>query len=547
MTTPYPSPLLTSYLTHSTSAYHTSRLTSLAPSLLPTLTTWYAANRRQLPWRGDTMPPDGWDGRGTLDGVALSKPAPQKTISSFFAKSTPTPPTTQPTLPPPPAIPLTPYAVWISETMLQQTRVAAVIPYFLKWIDSFPTVADVASATPDQINSHWSGLGFYRRARYLHAGAQYIVATHDGAFPTALPALLKIPGVGPYTAGAIASICYKQPTGAVDGNVLRVLGRIAGVAANVKGKYLTHFGATLAATMYTSEVWPEELDPGAFNQGIMELGATYCATKGTGVDCNDPLTTFYLTTQLGRDVHEFLAAGGRKETLVEMAQKCSCEVCNEKGVNGVAVFLEDIFKADETLEARQIRSHQSLPLDNPKKGKRDEVQRVGVMRNSEGKMLFGKRGAGLLESQWEFPAFVSDVREAKDGGGVDKVFESERGAEYGRDGLDELLGDILAGGASGKGDRIVFNEDAPMVHVFTHVRHFVVVEIGDVAAGMDEIKWEGGEGAHTEYAWLGEDELEERGVTSAIKKVLKMVKGEGETGKRQATIGGGGGTKKSKP
>jgi A/G-specific adenine glycosylase len=548
-------------------------LTKVRDTLRPSLANWYKTTRRKLPWRGDVQPEGGWDGRGTLDGSALDLPASKAstktaTISSFFASTTTTTTTTTTTSTPPspspslaptslaPAIPITPYSIWISETMLQQTRVAAVIPFFLAWLASFPSVTDVASASEDSINKHWAGLGFYRRARYLHEGAKHVVKHHtspDGtvAFPTDVPTLLKIPGIGPYTAGAIASIYANTPTPAVDGNVLRVLARVTGVAADVKGRYLTHFGTTLASVLY--EDWDPTINAKDFNQGLMELGATYCATKGTGQDPADPLSPHYMTTQLANDVQNFLSLGGDPQTLLDLASKCKCEVCNEKNRNGVSIFLTNLL--DSAAAAASTESlpttlptlaHQSIPLEPPKKGKRDEIIRVAVLRRtSDGKMLFCKRGPGLLEKQWEMPQFTADVKLASDGGGVDKHFECRQSEEHVREGLDSVLKRILSNSSTEMGglkqSRRVINSSSPLVHVFTHVRHFLTIEVGDVE-GVEELRNVAGNTEnYTEYAWFGESELAEVGVTSAITKIIKMVNEGG---------GGGGGNaaaKKKRP
>ncbi|GMI42711.1 hypothetical protein TeGR_g13439 [Tetraparma gracilis] len=407
--------------------------------------------------------------------------------------------------------------------MLQQTRVSAVIPYYLRWLSSFPTVASLANATEEQVNERWAGLGFYRRARYLHEGAKHVVAEHGGVFPTERAALLKIPGVGPYTAGAVASICFGDPTPAVDGNVLRVLSRVTGVCASAKGRYLTHFGQELAGALY--EDFPPGVKPGDFNQALMEVGATYCAPRGSGVDPRDPLAAggFYLSTQLAGDVEEYLAAGGEAEALRALARRCACGVCCEKGGNGVLKFLDGVLAAG----CDGAAAHRLLPLEAPKKGKRDEVRRVAVLADPEGKMLLGRRRkGGLLEGQWEFPSFVSDTRLAKDGGGGKDAGEWESTEEGRRDGLDGLLGAILPfADEAGKGGRKVLGGE--IVHVFTHVRHFLTVETGAPTGDLTVVPPEGEGGEHEAYEWLSKEELEGRGVTSAIKKILKAIDGGG--------------------
>jgi A/G-specific adenine glycosylase len=179
------------------------------------LLTWYEANRRDLPWRR------------TCD----------------------------------------PYAIWLSEIMLQQTRVAAVLDHYRIFLDRFPNVAALAAASEDAVLAAWSGLGYYRRARMLHQCALQIVEKHDGCFPQNSEALRRLPGIGRYTAAAIGSIAFHEAVAVVDGNVERVLQRVG----NRK------------LTMSESCVRAQELlspaRPGDFNQAMMELGATLCLPR----------------------------------------------------------------------------------------------------------------------------------------------------------------------------------------------------------------------------------------------------------------------------
>ncbi len=161
-----------------------------------------------------------------------------------------------------------PYRVWVSEIMLQQTRVAAVIAHYQEFLRRFPTVEKLARAREASVLAAWSGLGYYRRARMLHAAAKLIVRKRGGQFPATAKELLELPGVGRYTAAAIASIAFGQPVAVVDGNVERVLQRL------------------LARPLAGEELWQAAdglLDrgrPGDFNQAMMELGATVCTPRG---------------------------------------------------------------------------------------------------------------------------------------------------------------------------------------------------------------------------------------------------------------------------
>lgn len=190
------------------------------------LLAWYAARKRDLPWRRTTDP----------------------------------------------------YRIWISEIMLQQTRVAAVIPYYEKFVARFPTVEALARARTESVLSHWAGLGYYSRARNLHRAAKEIVARHGGQFPSDLDAALELPGIGSYTAAAVLSIAYARPLAVLDGNVARVLARLGAVHGELRDP----------ANWRRFETMAEELlarrSPRDWNQAMMELGATICTPKSPRCD-----------------------------------------------------------------------------------------------------------------------------------------------------------------------------------------------------------------------------------------------------------------------
>lgn len=163
-----------------------------------------------------------------------------------------------------------PYRVWLSEIMLQQTRVAQGLPYFLKFTEAFPTVFDLAKAEESEVLKLWQGLGYYSRARNLHFTAKYISEELEGVFPKSYKELLQLKGVGDYTASAIASICYDESFAVVDGNVYRVLSRYFGVATSINStKGIKEF-KELAQTVI------DETQPGVYNQAIMDFGALHC-------------------------------------------------------------------------------------------------------------------------------------------------------------------------------------------------------------------------------------------------------------------------------
>ena len=186
------------------------------------LLAWYAQNKRDLPWRRDAHDP---------------------------------------------------YRVWISETLLQQTQTATVIPYYERFLARFPTVRALASARLDDVLKVWEGAGYYARARNLHRAAKEIVARFDGRIPSTVEELLALPGVGRYTAGAIASIAFNRDASVLDGNVTRVLCRYFKIASDPKSTQTQKHLWELAGT------WLPRGRAGDFNQALMELGATVCTPR----------------------------------------------------------------------------------------------------------------------------------------------------------------------------------------------------------------------------------------------------------------------------
>lgn len=167
----------------------------------------------------------------------------------------------------------TPYTAWIAEILLQQTRVEQGTPYFERFIAAFPTVQDLAAATEDEVLKCWEGLGYYSRARNLHRAARMIVKEYGGHFPRTASEWMRLPGIGRYTAGAIASMAFGERTPVLDGNVIRVLARVFDVSGCVDAAKTRNDLWDLAESLV-----PEK-DPGAFNEAIMELGARVCLPR----------------------------------------------------------------------------------------------------------------------------------------------------------------------------------------------------------------------------------------------------------------------------
>lgn len=189
------------------------------------LIVWYMENKRELPWRNTTNP----------------------------------------------------YKIWLSEIMLQQTRVAQGLPYYVKFCESFPKIENLANASEEEILKLWQGLGYYSRARNLHTTAKYISEDLNGVFPNNYKDLLNLKGVGDYTASAIASICFNEATAVVDGNVYRVLSRVFNIETPINSAQGIKEFKMLAQQLIDSKI------AGNYNQAIMEFGARYCMPQNP--DC----------------------------------------------------------------------------------------------------------------------------------------------------------------------------------------------------------------------------------------------------------------------
>jgi A/G-specific adenine glycosylase len=258
-----------------------------------------------------------------------------------------------------------PYAIWVSEVMLQQTRVATVIPYFERWMARFPTLQALARANEDDVLHAWQGLGYYARARALRSGAQSVVEKHGGHMPRDAETLATLPGIGPYTAGAIASIAFGERAPIVDGNVIRVLTRLYALEGNP------------AKAPLRERIWllSDSLVPparaGDFNQSLMELGATVCLPKSP--ECETcPLAQQCLARGRGWEQRLPELQKRKKPTLVRMV----ATVVERRGRvllvkvgddaprwAGMWQFPNTERKAKETAERAVIRSLSGIGLD----------------------------------------------------------------------------------------------------------------------------------------------------------------------------------------
>ena len=245
---------------------------------------------------------------------------------------------------------VTPYRTWVSEIMLQQTRVSAVIPYFERFMEELPDVSALAAVPEERLFKLWEGLGYYSRARNLQKAAKLVVSDLGGALPQSYHALLPLPGIGEYTAAAIASINFSEPVAAVDGNLLRVAARVSGCGEDIMdAKVRRLFRQKLDAAIDLAR-------PGAYNQAMMDLGATVCLPNG--------------------------------------APKCGA--CPARAI--CAAYRNGLTEV--------------LPVRAKKKARKIE-ERTVLLLFRDGKIALRKRpDTGLLASLWEFPSVPGSLDEA---------------------------------------------------------------------------------------------------------------------------------------
>ena len=189
----------------------------------------------------------------------------------------------------------TPYRVWVSEIMLQQTRVSAALPYFERFMAALPTIERLAACEAEPLQKLWEGLGYYSRVRNLQKAARIVMDTYGGALPADFAALQTLPGIGAYTAGAIASICFNLPVVAVDGNVLRVFARLYNHAGNV-----LHPDVKKELSALVQNAQPPTR-PGAYNEALMELGALVCVPNGAPLCDACPLFSLCAARKAGQE------------------------------------------------------------------------------------------------------------------------------------------------------------------------------------------------------------------------------------------------------
>lgn len=462
------------------------------------LLSWYHTNRRMLPWRGDNQTL----GRNYEDILG----------SKIFTS---------------------PYGTWVSEIMLQQTRVETVIDYWLKWMKRFPTVETLAFASPEEVNQLWAGLGYYRRAQLLLKGAQTIVQSFASEIPSSVNELLKIPGIGPYTAGAISSIAFGKTEPIVDGNVIRVFSRIFALDYEVGTKKMDEACWGLSAKVV------DLVDPGNFNQALMELGALVC--KPTSPDCSQcPLKSV-----------------------------CAAYCLAQNSENSSSVDIEDSHDGNDiNITPFEVTY---FPRKAPKKKPRQIILSVGVFFQSEEKaddiehryLMVRRPNRGLLANQWEFPNAIMWEENSKEEVVIDSN-ESNNIPSFSPDELilpfpmylkenfdiqwiqsEERLGVVDSSStcmcqdiciiSSVLNDQLSKNEsflEEPIIHVFSHQKHIMhismhqVVELSSPLLSTvqpDEDRALSVGSRYREFRWMTAEEIYKIGITSGCKKILQKV------------------------
>lgn len=350
------------------------------------------------------------------------------------------------------------YSVLVSEIMLQQTQVATVISYYNKWMEKWPSTVALATATLEEVNQAWAGLGYYSRGRRLWEAARSIETELNGVVPRSSGALLKLPGVGRYTAAAVASIAYGERVGLVDGNVLRVLARMRRIGLEIDSPTATDWVWKL------SEDIVDPTEPGDFNQALMELGATVCTPKSPS--CSScPVRS--------------ICGAVKTDSLPDIED--SCTLC-----------LKDKFDLQQGV--------MNFPRKTKKAASREETTVViAFSKTNDGEKVFAvqqRPKTGLLANLWELLSV--ELKDGEEEEAVVETFFQER--------------KLLYGSLERKGE---------LSHIFSHINMKYVVYTAD-GVGDDSLQY------------LSSTEFLAKGISTAMKKVMKVVEGTAEQRKRKA-------------
>ncbi|XP_041064345.1 adenine DNA glycosylase isoform X1 [Carcharodon carcharias] len=428
-------------------AYHSFKDLTEIHSIRASLLSWYDKNKRELPWR-----------RMVVIESNLNKRA---------------------------------YAVWVSEIMLQQTQVATVINYYNKWMQRWPTLQDLTKATLEEVNEMWSGLGYYSRGRRLHEGARKVLSECKGEMPKSAEELQKLlPGVGRYTASAIASIAFGQVTGVVDGNAVRVLCRTRAIGADSTSSAVTEALWTLA------NILVDPVRPGDFNQAIMELGATICTPKAPL--CSDcPVQTHCRAYQQVIKEEEAVS----KRLLGNTMSKVSCTPDIEE-CGSCSLCLPD---KKSWVSSLGVMNFPRKPAKKPPRTERTltcVVTRKRSTGDTEEYFLVQRPNFGLLAGMWEFPSILLEAE-----------LTEKKQKHIILDRLTELLGrSVMEANLRHLGE---------VVHIFSHIHQTYQVYSNSFSdAAINTVKQEQTE--CPSFRWVTKAEFHQSAVSTAMKKVFSL-------------------------
>jgi A/G-specific adenine glycosylase len=445
------------------------------------------------------------------------------------------------------------YEVWISEIMLQQTRVATVVAYWTRWMARWPTISDLAAAREEEVLAMWAGLGYYARAKRVWLAAREVCENHGGLLPGDVKGLMEgVPGVGRYTAGAIAAIVFGLPAAMVDGNVLRVLSRQMGVLGDVKAdrrvvEVLWEAAQALANAVARDgeegegdeeEVKPSDR-PGRWGQALMELGSTVCTPKPNCGLC--PITetcrAYAEGVALAKKTRD--AAGSENWDIEDLCSVCApypeIEEQNDEAeaeppdlkLGGNRGKLSRFFAATEPAKAETrtasnipdartlemvVNHARKFPLKKPKKQVREEeIVVCAIRRSSDRRYLIHRRPEkGLLAGLWELPSHT--LPETND--------STKKGRQT--DARTFVLGLFVERKAKSRGPCTIrlgnFEELGSVPWLFSHLKLAMHVHIFEVHDGAGTV--EPGDG----YRWASVEEIDRESMGTGMKKCWSLVK-----------------------
>ncbi len=552
------------------------------------LLRWYRRHRRKLPWRGDGAPFTGVaDVLASMERDASSSsshPHPAmgdgpKTSSSANSSTDSNPAATAD----PAAAGANPYSSWVSEIMLQQTRVDTVVAYHTRWTARFPTVSALASASEDDVNALWSGLGYYRRARLLHKGAKYVCNELGGVMPRTVEGLKRIPGIGPYTAGAIASIAFGVNAPVVDGNVIRVLSRMRAFGGSPKSSGLVQACWEVAARLNDPD------HPGDFNQAVMELGATLCSPKAPRCDiCPVQAQCRAFAEARGGDALDGdrpAAVGGISDSgtppvaiTAGTGGPATAELpSNRRGRRNRRYIVIDYADADDTAEREELCRRASdatkYPFAKKKKKPRQETWAVGVVEHNGKFLLLRRPSTGLLAGQWEFPSvqiprpeaatydahkpYVPEEDSVREKAISEFVYRLLRSDPTINSGSTSRRSSSSSSSSSSATTTILSDVSGPQhivsrslgtkTHVFSHIKHTMLVSHERITSGevLPDVTWERGHRWATAAQLSGGSQdrdvaalSDKIALTTGMRKVFTMVEAGGSSGRKGRGKGG---------